>query len=164
MSFLWTNSLKRNNLGSQKNVKKNSNQPRDRDLWSKIFQKLQLTVTRGKKITTNLQLQSIAYWDLCSAKWQFIKLHASKRMGAKSVKLSRRLHFCLFRVIVIFTPNKSNDYKKHSVFRFQSNIAVTKANSQKQENKAITNYGEKKWEGDERLSLYITIIIIFFLF
>lgn len=77
----------------------------------------------------------------------FIKLHASKRMGAKSVKLSRRLHFCLFRVIVIFTPNKSNDYKKHSVFRFWSNIAVTKANSQKQKNKAITNYGEKKGGG-----------------
>ena len=75
-------------------------------------------------------------------------------MGAKSVKLSRRLHFCLFRVIVIFTPNKSNDYKKHSVFRFWSNIAVTKANSQKQKNKAITNYGEKKGEGDERHSLY----------
>ena len=61
MSFLWTNSLKRNNLGPQKNVKKNSNQPRDRDLRSKIFQKLQLTVTKGKKLTTNLQLQSIAY-------------------------------------------------------------------------------------------------------
>ena len=66
--------------------------------------------------------------------------------------------------MVIFTPNKSNDYKKHSVFRFQSNIAVTKANSQKQKNKAITNYGEKKGAGDERHSLYIIIIILFFLF
>ena len=161
MSFLWTNSLKRNNLGPQKNVKKNSNQPRDRDLRSKIFQKLQLTVTKGKKLTTNLQLQSIAYWDLWSARWRFIKLHVSKRMGAKSVKLSRRLHFCLFRVIVIFTPNKSNDYKKHSVFRFWSNIAVTKANSQKQKNKAITNYGEKKGEGGWE-TLFIFIIFLLF--
>ena len=161
MSFLWTNSLKRNYLGPQKNVKKNSNQPRDRDLRSKIFQKLQLTVTKGKKLTTNLQLQSIAYWDLWSARWRFIKLHVSKRMGAKSVKLSRRLHFCLFRVIVIFTPNKSNDQKKTFRFSFLFQYSRNKSKLAKTEKQSNHKLWRKKGGGGWE-TLFIFIIFLLF--